>query len=124
MSGVSRIRVANCSKNDFEKYKFLFTEGKKQAVLLKLFSKLKTLYNLKEDQDYFFDPTLARGLDYYTGSIFELKPTNDPSSLSIGAGGRYDNLIGTFVYPGKDGAKKQVPAVGFSFGLDRIIDLL
>lgn len=79
---------------------------------------------LKQNRDFFFDPTLARGLDYYTGTILELKPSNDPSSLSIGAGGRYDNLIGMFAYPGKDGAKKPIPAVGFSFGLDRLIEAL
>ena len=72
---------------------------------------------LKQNQDFFFDPTLARGLDYYTGTILELKPTSDPASLSIGAGGRYDNLIGMF-------AKKPIPAVGFSFGLDRLIEAL
>jgi len=105
------------SKNDFEKYKFLFTEGKKQAVLIKLFSTLENTYKLNEGEHYFFDPSLARGLDYYTGSIFELKPDNNPASQSIGAGGRYDNLIGMF-------ADRQIPAVGFSFGLDRIVDLL
>lgn len=67
--------------------------------------------------EYQFSPFLARGLDYYTGTIFELKPNSDPSSLSIGAGGRYDNLIGMF-------AGRQVPAVGFSFGIDRLIEAL
>lgn len=71
----------------------------------------------KLDRDFFFDPTLARGLDYYTGTILELKPSNDPASLTIGAGGRYDNLIGAF-------SGKQIPAVGFSFGLDRLIECL
>lgn len=76
-------------------------------------------------QECQFNQFLARGLDYYTGSIFELKPTNDPTSLSIGSGGRYDNLIGMFVYPERSrGAKKQVPAVGFSFGIDRLIEAL
>lgn len=68
-------------------------------------------------QEVKFSPTLARGLDYYTGSIFELKLTSDAKALSIGGGGRYDNLIGMF-------AKKQIPAVGFSFGLDRLIETL
>jgi len=67
---------------------------------------------------------LARGLDYYTGSIFELKPNDDPVSLTIAAGGRYDNLIGMFTHPDKGGTKKQIPAVGFSFGLDRLIEAL
>lgn len=67
--------------------------------------------------------TLARGLDYYTGAIFELRAPAY-GNLSIGAGGRYDNLIGSFVYPAKGGAKKQIPAVGFSFGLDRLIEAM
>src|SRR3989344_7650236 len=61
----------------------------------KLFENLNEL-NLKENKDFFFDPTLARGLDYYTGAIFELKPQGKPEDLSIGAGGRYDKLIGSF----------------------------
>lgn len=83
----------------------------------KLFEILENKYSLKEGSDYFFDPTLARGLDYYTGTIFELKPTGKPEEQSIGGGGRYDNLIGMF-------AGKQIPAVGFSFGLDRLIEIL
>ncbi len=66
--------------------------------------------------DYEFKPTLARGLNYYTGSIFELRvPSYE--NFSIGAGGRYDNLIGMF-------SKRQVPAVGFSFGIDRLVEIL
>lgn len=61
-----------------------------------------------------FSPTLARGLNYYTGAIFEL--TSD-STGSIGGGGRYDGLIGMF-------SKNSVPAVGFSFGFDRVVELM
>lgn len=86
------------------------------ANLQQIFTLLKDTYNLKEGKDFTFDSTLARGLDYYTDAIFEAKMDLDPNSLSIGAGGRYDNLIGMF-------AKKQIPAVGFSFGLDRLIEL-
>ena len=85
--------------------------------LLKIFELLESEYKLEQDKDFFFDRTLARGLDYYTGAIFELKPDDNPASLSIGAGGRYDNLIGMF-------AGKDIPAVGFSFGLDRLTTLL
>jgi len=60
---------------------------------------------------------LARGLNYYTSTIFELKLDSTPGGLSIGGGGRYDNLIGMF-------AGRNIPAVGFSFGIDRIIDLI
>ena len=58
------------------------------------------------------DPTLARGLAYYTGAIIEINVTD--LSGSLGGGGRYDNLVGMFL--GKD-----VPACGFSLGLERII---
>ncbi len=83
--------------------------------LEEIFKILRSDYKIEDE--VLFDTTLARGLDYYTGSIFELKSSNDLESLSIGAGGRYDNLIGMF-------ADKQIPAVGFSFGIDRIVDLL
>ena len=85
--------------------------------LSKTFEILKTKYGLTEGKDYVFDPTLARGLDYYTGIIFEMKLNGRPEELTIGGGGRYDNLIGMFT-------GRKIPAVGFSFGIDRIIDLL
>jgi len=59
-----------------------------------------------------FDPTLARGLSYYTGPIFEI--TVKDLAGSLGGGGRYDQLIGMF-------SKQPVPAVGFSLGLERIL---
>ena len=63
-----------------------------------------------------FDVTLARGLSYYTGAIFEVK-VNNVKIGSVSGGGRYDNLTGVF---GLDG----VPGVGFSFGVDRIYDVM
>jgi histidyl-tRNA synthetase len=57
-------------------------------------------------------PALARGLGYYTGPIFEITVTDLAGSL--GGGGRYDNLVGMF-------GKKEIPAVGFSLGLERIL---
>ncbi len=62
------------------------------------------------------DPTLARGLNYYTGIIFEIKAT-DVKIGSIGGGGRYDDLTGLFGVP-------NIPGVGISFGVDRIYDVL
>jgi histidyl-tRNA synthetase len=82
-----------------------------------IFSVLENKYSLKEGEDYFFDPTLARGLDYYTSTVFEMKPYGKPEDQTVGAGGRYDNLIGMF-------AGKDIPAVGFSFGIDRITEIL
>lgn len=63
-----------------------------------------------------FRSTLVRGLDYYTGLIFEAVPASAPGS-SMGGGGRYDNLIGDMA-----GAGSPVPAVGFALGFDRIME--
>ncbi|MBN8205545.1 histidine--tRNA ligase [Microbacterium esteraromaticum] len=62
-----------------------------------------------------YDPFLVRGMGYYTGTIFELAhPSVD---YSLGGGGRYDGMIGRFL-------GQQVPAVGFSIGFERIVDLV
>lgn len=63
-----------------------------------------------------FDVVLARGLSYYTGAIFEVK-VNNVSIGSVSGGGRYDNLTGVFGLEGVSG-------VGFSFGVDRIYDVM
>ena len=59
------------------------------------------------------DVTLARGLNYYTGAIFEVAPPQSVAMGSIGGGGRYDDLTGIF-------GLKDISGVGISFGLDRI----
>ena len=74
--------------------------------------------SLGEDSKATFkvDFTLARGLNYYTGTIYEVKAKNVQMG-SIGGGGRYDNLTGLFGVP-------DMPGVGISFGLDRIYDVM
>ncbi|WP_374010045.1 histidine--tRNA ligase [Leifsonia sp. LS-T14] len=62
-----------------------------------------------------FDPTLVRGMGYYTGTIFEI--AHPGSGSSVGGGGRYDGMIGRFL--GTD-----VPAAGFSIGFERVVDLI
>jgi len=62
-----------------------------------------------------FDPTLVRGMGYYTGTIFEI--SHPGSGSSVGGGGRYDGMIGRFL--GTD-----VPAAGFSIGFERVVDLI
>jgi histidyl-tRNA synthetase len=62
-----------------------------------------------------FDPFLVRGMGYYTGTIFEL--AHPSVAYSLGGGGRYDGMIGRFL--GQD-----VPAVGFSIGFERLVDLV
>jgi len=86
------------------------------ADLERIFSLVKT------KQNFILDLTLARGLSYYTGAVFEVVPSAEslPENFqigSIGGGGRYDNLTGVF-------GLKDVPGVGISFGLDRIYDIL
>lgn len=69
-----------------------------------------------ESLNLVIDFTLARGLNYYTGTIFEVNARNVKMG-SIGGGGRYDDLTGLFGVPG-------IPGVGISFGLDRIFDVM
>lgn len=77
---------------------------------------LDTLKSIGLNNEIELDLTLARGLNYYTGAIFEVKAL-DVQIGSITGGGRYDNLTGIFGMPGLSG-------VGISFGADRIFDVL
>ncbi len=77
---------------------------------------LDTLEKVGLTNEIQLDLTLARGLNYYTGAIFEVKALDTPMG-SITGGGRYDNLTGIFGMPGLSG-------VGISFGADRIYDVL
>jgi len=63
-----------------------------------------------------FDVSLARGLSYYTGTVIEVLLKDSSVKSSVAGGGRYDKMIGSFL--GKD----EYPAIGISFGLDRIYD--
>jgi len=83
--------------------------------LQEIFTALE-MSNFVEGLDFRFEPFLARGLDYYTSTIFEAKILDLMTPLSVAGGGRYDTLIGTF--SGRD-----VPAVGIAFGFDRIIEI-
>jgi histidyl-tRNA synthetase len=73
------------------------------------------LTNLPNGVKVRFDPTLVRGMGYYTGTIFEI--AHPESGSSVGGGGRYDGMIGRFL--GQD-----VPAAGFSIGFERVVDLI
>lgn len=82
---------------------------------------LEKLFSILADShlppsNYQFDLTLARGLGYYTGPIFEIHVT-EPKIGSLGGGGRYDRLIGMFL-------KNDIPACGISLGLERLIDVM
>ena len=79
------------------------------------YTELLALKDALPEVELVFDPTLVRGMGYYTGTIFEI--AHPASTSSLGGGGRYDGMIGRFL--GRD-----VPAVGFSIGFERIVDLL
>jgi histidyl-tRNA synthetase len=84
-------------------------------------AELREIFALHQHLDAFggkieFDPTLARGLNYYTGAVFEVK-ANGVQIGSIGGGGRYADLTGLFGLP-------NMPGVGISFGADRVYDVM
>ncbi len=78
---------------------------------------LRFIYDQTKNTNLVIDFTLARGLNYYTGTIFEAKAPANVQMGSIGGGGRYDDLTGLFGVP-------NIPGVGISFGVDRMYDVL
>jgi histidyl-tRNA synthetase len=104
-----------------EKLSFLKTYFSNSEVGLKGVAEIEKVFAVSaelgvQNGEVELDLTLARGLDYYTGCIFEVKIT-DSGMGSISGGGRYDDLTGIFGMPGLSG-------VGISFGADRIYDIL
>jgi histidyl-tRNA synthetase len=111
------LNITGNNEQKLEKIEALLSntiDGPKGIVEIK--SILQYLKVLNPNCNVELDFSLARGLDYYTGMIVEVK-TNAVSIGSIGGGGRYDNLTGVFDYP-------NVSGVGISFGVDRIYDVL
>lgn len=80
---------------------------------------MEQVFNNINDNNVEFNVALARGLSYYTGTVFEVFAKDKEVNVSIAGGGRYDKMIGYFLE-----GKREVPAVGISFGLDPIIDIL
>lgn len=112
--------ILQLSGSNDEKLKELHTILLSSAIGVEGVVELRTLFELCEqvqlETDIALDLTLARGLNYYTGAIFEVK-SKDVQIGSITGGGRYDNLTGVFGVDGLSG-------VGISFGADRIYDVL
>lgn len=98
------------------KEKGLKTSSVDEMLNKTLNDKLKEISDILNDKRIEFSPILARGLDYYTGLIFEVEIEGYDAG-SVAGGGRYNNLIGMF-------AKKDIPAVGFSFGFDRLMEAM
>lgn len=102
------INILNILNENFNNIK----EGKEAIEdLIFIYEKLKKI--LDNDKILIFNISLARGLNYYTGIIFEVKSKLEKFNFSIAGGGRYDNLINSF-------GLKNIYGVGISFGLDRI----
>ncbi len=81
---------------------------------------IKQLFSFTtDDSNIEFSPSLARGLSYYTGTVFEAFPVSSEIKSSVAAGGRYDEMVGKFL-----GTSKEYPAVGVSFGMDVILDAM
>ncbi|MEQ8303743.1 MAG: histidine--tRNA ligase [Cyclobacteriaceae bacterium] len=115
-------QILNFEGNNLEKLEFLsdklkLTDKGKKGVadIGEIISKLSS-FGLSPDA-FDFDFTLARGLSYYTGCIFEVK-VNNVQIGSVSGGGRYDNLTASF------GDKDNLSGVGISFGVDRIFDVM
>ncbi len=78
-------------------------------------AELSSIFSVVDSSRLKYDPTLVRGMGYYTGPIFEIE--HPGSGSSIGGGGRYDGMVGKWL--GQD-----VPAVGISLGFERVMDLI
>jgi histidyl-tRNA synthetase len=126
-SAIEKIQPLIDFKGDFtDKIKFLSSFLENSETGMKGIEEIKyvfetfeglTLSNKKPDNTLELDITLARGLNYYTGAIFEVKANAGTLTSSITGGGRYDDLTGVFGLPNLSG-------VGISFGADRIYDVL
>ena len=112
--------ILNLEGNNLEKLEQLRTVLRESEVGLKGIEELVTVFNYLDDlqieTEIKLDLTLARGLSYYTGAIFEVKAL-DAQIGSITGGGRYDDLTGIF-------GLKNMSGVGISFGADRIFDVM
>ncbi len=121
LDGVKKeLSTKGFSESEIEKFISKLDKKRKTENFNEVRKILESKYDLRFEKDFVLDNTLARGLDYYTGLVFELLPDDKIEAdrgKSIGGGGRYDNLIGAF-------AGREIPAVGFSFGLDRLIELI
>lgn len=113
---ISFITWGTTNEERLEKLIVNTPEAKPEADKLK--ELIEILHNYSMKGEIKVDFSLARGLDYYTGLVWEVIVTSDSQKVpSIASGGRYDNLVGTY-------SKVQVPAVGSSIGLSRIFELL
>jgi len=110
----SYLNIAGTNEDKLSSIKSLIgsIESGKQGI-----KEVEFVFSQTKNTNLTIDFTLARGLNYYTGIIFEVKAPSAVKMGSIGGGGRYDDLTGLFGVP-------NIPGVGISFGVDRIYDVL
>lgn len=128
--GIKREKVNELKSildSDYDTIKIMMASSNNELVR-EGFSEIDELYSYLENTEAFsrlkMVPNLARGIDIYTGMVWEIylkdrKVGNQKFNMSIGGGGRYDNIITTFMNDGRE-----YPAVGMSFGLDVIYEIL
>lgn len=104
----------NLLKSEFESYKEFV---KATGIESKELEELENYLNLMNVKNYKFSLKIVRGLDYYTGNVFETFIEDYESLGSVGSGGRYDTVFSKII-------KRDLPSVGYSFGVDRILDIL
>ncbi|MDE6141535.1 MAG: histidine--tRNA ligase, partial [Bacilli bacterium] len=123
--GLNRTDVLNLLSNFKLNLKELIEkyQNTNNEILKKGLEEIKNLTNYLKELELLdiceFTPSLARGQNYYTGNVFEVYDADNRITSSIGAGGRYDNMITNFIDDGE-----QYPAVGISFGLSALYEIL
>ncbi|MFH1239758.1 MAG: histidine--tRNA ligase [Candidatus Diapherotrites archaeon] len=123
--GISDDRVCKIEEmisikgNNSEKLEMIkkFVKNKEGLEGIKELEEIANYLKLMKVDNYEFDFSLARGLAYYTGTVFEVFAKKSKVSGALAAGGRYDRMIAEFL-----GRKEDVPAVGISFGVSAIMD--
>ena len=116
------LNIKNLSDKNFERIKEIATDNKSMNDGIKELELMEKYFSLFNFTNYIFDPTVVRGLEYYTGPIFEANLTfgvknnkgQEVEFGSVGGGGRYDDLVKRF-------NNQDCPSTGISVGLDRLI---
>ena len=116
------LNIKNLSDKNFKRIKEIATDNKSMNDGIKELELMEKYFSLFNFTNYIFDPTVVRGLEYYTGPIFEANLTfgvknNKGQEIefgSVGGGGRYDDLVKRF-------NNQDCPSTGISVGLDRLI---
>lgn len=108
------LNIKGTNEEKLSSIKKLFTDS---STAKKGIEQIEFVLHQAASPNLVIDFTLARGLNYYTGIIFEAKGPSEVKIGSIGGGGRYDDLTGLFDVP-------NIPGVGISFGVDRIYDVM